>query len=432
MPMDMSGLWAVGLAVIAGTLAGCGGGTTEDADEGASGADVMPAPGGGSGRASADNGTGSAPRAKAEGPGFERLRQALAGAPVAGFLTRADRLESLRAWLEENHPELSPREREARAQLLALFGEILESEGMTIAKGQGIGELQMVMLWGADADGDGLLSDAEIDRFIAENQQLSMLETPEMLARFDADGDGSLSTEEVVEIQKAASLSMEPIIDGMIERITLRRWDDNGDGAISDVERAAHASSVNVVDLNNDGTIDFNERLAGHASLVGDMLQRMMSLLPQPQFDASKVAGPMPNYADYDADGDGAYSETESAAYQQALGEYQQAFTERMPEIQRQLIREQFDIAVRALDGDGDSRLADGEWEDGYESLRVERDRSVFMDFYDVNSDGSIGDAEVAAFMNLFETRSIAADANFDGTIDTGDLQQFLRQCQQP
>ncbi len=373
-------------------------------------------------------------------PSIARLEQALAGAPVNVGITRADRLEHARAWIAEHGGDRTPREAEMQAQVLAMYGELLDADKLSIRQAVGLSESQLLGLWGMDADGDGRLTKEEAQAGMGRMMELEKLTLEYYKDRFDTDGDGTLSPEEEQAGREALTQNQIPLYDSMIERASLIAWDTNADGVLSDAERAEGEAGLTFNDIDGNGEYDWQERISAYQSMLWDMGQAM-TLLPQPDPQALQEEirqevmllseSLMPNRDDFDLDGDGLLGEVEQQGFDEAIAEAQHQIQEQSVKIVQEKTASlyaiaQYDIAIDRLDTDGDGRLRDNEWEAGYAKLRGERDQKLFAYLYDADRDGTVTDPEVARFMDSYEKQSPYADANLDGEIDTEDLRVFL------
>lgn len=374
-------------------------------------------------------------------PSLQRVEQALAGAPINAGLTRTDLLEKARAWMTENAGDLTPREQELQAQILAILEELMDAEELSLSKAVALSESQLLGLWGMDADGDGRLSEEEALAGMGKMMALDGVMRDYFSDRLDTDGDGVVSD---AEAQKGQELMLEnqmPMIDTMIERAGLVSWDINADGVLSEDEIAEGEAGLTFQDFNGDGEIKDMERLAGYQPMLLQMGQAM-TLLEQPDQMALQAeirgeiegltADLMPTETDFDLDGDGDLGEIERQAFTEATAAAQQEIQTRSMEVVQQsaarYVMAQYDIAINRMDTDDNGALMDEEWEAGYRDLRVERDQKMFEYLYDADRDGSVTDPEVARFMDSYEQESPYADANLDGRVDTDDLRHFLGQ----
>lgn len=374
-------------------------------------------------------------------PSIARLEQALAGAPVNVELTRADRLKHARAWIAEHGDDLTPREAEMQAQILAMYEELLDADKLSMKQAVGLSESQLLGLWGMDADGDGRLTKEEAYAGMGKMMGLDAVTMEYFKDRFDTDGDGTLSEAEKQAGRESMVQNQIPLYDTMIERASLIAWDTNADGVLSDAEKTEGEAGLDLQDINDNGEIDWEERIAAYQGMLVDMGQAM-TLLPQPDPLAlqEEIRGEitslsdslMPNRDDFDLDGDGVLGEVEQQGFNEAMAAAKnQIQEESMKIVQDQAslyVVAQYDIAINRLDTDGDGRLRDNEWEAGYTELRGERDHKLFEYLYDADRDGSVTDPEVARFMDSYEKQSPYADADLNGKIDTNDLRVFLDQ----
>jgi hypothetical protein len=422
------------LSIIAGTVAAvslltaCGGSAEDDAQPVSGRSTSENASGRGGNYAASGSGSRGKPAAIPEGVGIDRLRQALSGAPVASIITRSERLEEIRAWLAENEPGMTDRQREAEAQLLALIDELFDGEDMTMARLQGMGELQLVQFWGADADGDGQLTEAEAQAMIERQMKMEWMDSPLFAERFDLDGDGLIAPAERQAVMQDLQTANQRVLDEAVERVGLMEWDSNGDGVLSAAEREAGEGTLDFRDLDSDGQIGPMERMM----VLGEFAQRFMvdsmSMIPVPEFENPQFTPP--DRMLFDDNGDGQVEGDEAELYQQAMRAAGEQFQEAAMGLQLRMMQEMFGTATTMLDEDGNSRLNDDEWEHGYATLRDNRDRQTFRTLYDADGSGRVDDTEVAWFMDRFESGSIAADANLDGRVDPGDLQHIMRMLQ--
>lgn len=112
------------------------------------------------------------------------------------------KLEDARAWIAENRPELTGRDAELAAQMLAIMEDFVYAEGMSVADIKNVAETQIVQLWAMDADGDGMLSDEEARGAMDLMMQFGDLMNDRFAEQLDTDGDGVVSDEERQAIQE--------------------------------------------------------------------------------------------------------------------------------------------------------------------------------------------------------------------------------------
>ena len=380
-------------------------------------------------------------------PSLKRVEQALDGAPVNISIVEAERLEAARAWIAENKPELSERERELLAQMLVMMEDMREAEDISLAQIKGMGESQLLQLWSLDADGDGALSDEEAAGGMERFQNMFETIAEYNMEEYDADGDGELSPDETMAMNEAMMDNMEPVMEMMLERAQLVQWDSNGDGVLSDAERTEGEAQLEYPDWDGDGEISEMERMVAQQAMLVDM-NNGFSLLDQTELARVQtqmqedmaarmehMSQPWPTSEDFDSDGDGVLTDTEQAEFEAEMAVRRaqaESMSEGMEEMANQMVarmmRSQYDVAVKSLDTDGDGLLANEEWEGGYDTLRGERDARMFRYLYDADRSGTVTDAEVARFMDAYESQSIYADADLDGQVDQRDLQYFIGQ----
>jgi len=378
-------------------------------------------------------------------PSLERVAQALEGAPVNVGIERGEHLEKARAWLAENEPDLTDKERELLAQMIVILDDMMSDEEMTLKRMVGVGESQLLQLWAMDADGDGRLSDEEaagqLERWMTLNRTVAEYNAD----RFDTDGDGEVSDEEAAAMNELMMENMQPLMGTMIERASLVVWDSDGDGALSDAEREAGEATLEFTDWDQDGAITDMERMAAYQGLLQEFSQGLV-LVEQPdmteiqaemqaemQARMAEMQAPGPDRADFDLDGDGNFNEVELAAFEQEIEAYRARQTMLGEEMRAagegmmaRVMQMQFQAAVDTLDKNADGLLINEEWEAGYTDLRGVRDRRMFNYLYDTDRSGSVEEPDVARFMDAYDAGSVYADADLDGEVNENDLRRFM------
>ena len=404
--------------------------------------------GGGRGMAG-DSGTraGLDPELLERLPSLKRAEDALEGMPIDARVANEQKLAEARAWIAANRPELTGRDAELAAQMLAIMDDFVHAEGMSIADIKGVAETQIVQLWAMDADGDGILSEEEARSAMDQMMDFGDLMQDRYADELDVDGDGVVSDEERGAIEERMQANMRPLAEQMLERAQLANWDSDGDGFLSDEERAAGAAAIEMIDFDEDGEYSDDERFASFQSMLMDMNNNLMLLeMPgmqemqaQMQSDVmtriQDIQGSLPNQTDYDLDGDGQMSDIEQQTFDQEMEAWrgrQAAFQAEMQEMGRdmgsRMMQMQFDSAIAALDSDGDGRLATEEWSANLDGLRADRDTRMFNYLYDADRSGGVSDHEVARFMDAYDNQSPYADADLNGVVDQADLQYFVGQ----
>ena len=137
--------------------------------------------------------------------------------------------------------------------LAAMFGVSAASaayEGEGPADAQCPAGLRSKILEHFDADGDGVLNDAERE---AAREAGKRRMHKKMLEKFDTDGDGTVSEEE----REAARRQFRERRHAAI----LKKFDADGDGSLNEEEKAAvKAAYVERCDTNGDGEVSKQER----------------------------------------------------------------------------------------------------------------------------------------------------------------------------
>ena len=383
--------------------------------------------------------------AKERLPSLARVEEALDGVPVDMRSLDKQKLEDARAWIAENRPELTGKDAELAAQVLAIMEDFVYAEGMSVADIKNVAETQIVQLWAMDADGDGLLSDEEARGAMDMMMEFGDLMNDRFAEQLDTDGDGVVSEEERGEIQKRMEANMMPLAEQMLERAQLANWDSDGDGLLSAEERTAGEANFEMQDFDGDGEYSDQEKFASFQSLLMDMNNNLMLVeLPdmaelqggmqaEVMARSQELQSSLPNQTDYDLDGDGQMSDIEQQAFDQEMSAWQasqEAFQAEMQEMGRdigaRMMQAQFNSAITALDSDGDGRLATEEWSVNLDGLRGDRDSRMFNYLYDADRSGGVEDYEVARFMDAYDNQSTYADADLNGVVDQADLQYFV------
>jgi hypothetical protein len=108
----------------------------------------------------------------------------------------------------------------------------------------------------ADADGDGLLTRAEVE---AARDRL--------FTRLDGDGDGALSQREVAALQDRIALRRD-IAMKRIGMVAARR-DEDGDGVITRAEMGGGPDLFSLLDTDGDDALSMRERRRARALILG-------------------------------------------------------------------------------------------------------------------------------------------------------------------
>lgn len=195
----------------------------------------------------------------------------------------------------------------------------------------------------------------------------------------------------------------------------LDRFDADGDGVLSDEERAAMeqmfaerrakqlAEARNRVNDMFGGEMDFTDEELGQLGrmVMGDMMRSMRGS----REELMKAA---------DADGDGEITGDERQQARAMMEQRMEAQFEKLAERNR----ERYDI-------DADGQLNDFEREQAADQIRTQLDQRQTMRRVDGNRNGAIDPDEVIDFMSNFGGDSDRADLNRDGQISSEDLDRF-------
>lgn len=424
-----------------------------------------------SGPASADSG--------AADPALADLQSELAKAAPVAFKSDEERLAEARAWVAANRPADRPYN-EIEAKILALMDVMFDGEKKSPDWMLNQSQIEVEMIRALDADGDGQVSDGEMQRFMDENiaGMFNPLEHPYLKAKLDTNGDGTLQPEEMA---KVASMVGEGALSSVFDRAKLEAWDSDNDGFVSAGERTAGELAAE-----QKARLVFGDMIASMAGsqgaegaeaakvLVGDpslsaeeqaaarqayydrageqaaqMLesQRQMLLsqaasldfqmamrvdnLPMP--DLREMMSKMPTPPDrmsFDIDGDGQLASDEQQALQQSMQDYQQAVADWGSEVTAYRLKAQFENSVAQSDGNADGRMSPGEWDQRIDMLLAERDQRLYNRGYDLDGSGRVEAGELAGYLNWYRAGSMRADINYDGKLDGRDLETMARKYQ--
>ncbi len=397
------------------------------------------------------------------------LRAELSKAEPVSFRSDEQRLEDARAWVAANREPGRPYN-EIEAQILALMDVLLDGKERSAEWIMNASQIEIEMIRALDADGDGQVSDEEVVLFIDENVagMFNPMEHPYLQERFDTNGDGELAPEEMAGFAAAMN---EGAMAGAFERGRLEAWDTDHDGVMSDGERVAgeQAAVVAARDMYSamigeegtkalfgDPALSAEEQAAARATLAEQIgadqmqmidAQRDMMLaqvtsqalleamrldnLPSP--DVKEIMAQMPqppDAASFDADGDGSFSDEETAAQAQAMADYQEEIAHWGSELTAFRLQAQFENAVAQSDTDADGRMNPSEWEQRIDDLLYQRDARLYLRSYDLDGSGRVEGGELVTYLEWYRDGSLRADVNYDGRLDAIDLEAMARNFQ--
>lgn len=225
----------------------------------------------------------------------------------------------------------------------------------------------------------------------------------EFMSRFDTDGDGVISESERAAIREAM---MERRREEMLQRM-LPRFDLDGDGVLNDAERKAAEEALEAMrierearfmarfDLDGDGVLSDSERAAMQASFERgprDGGNRGPGGPGGPGGEWGGFGGP-PAGGDWFGQGG-----VQTRVAPQMLERYD-------------------------LDGDGVLNM-DESYEAYLDQFEV-REQRMFLRRYDTTGDGQVGPADLEAFLVRFRDSDMHADVNGDGVLDQRDVERF-------
>ncbi len=411
---------------------------------------------------SAESGANGLPLT-AEELALTELRDELSRADPVASRSDEQRLEDARAWVAANRDADWPYG-EIEAKILALMDIFTDGDKRSAEWVMNMSQIEVEMIRSIDADGDGQVSDDEVQRYIDENIAgiFNPIEHPYLQEKFDTNGDGEVSPDEMAGF---ASMMSEGALAGAFDRGKLEAWDSDDSGFVSDEERVAgeqaareqvqemFESFMDVGGTNLDLTDEQRAEMPAEqlaqidaAKAQVEAAQDMMigqtasqSLLEAMRLDnlespdQAEIMQSMPKPPDamtFDIDGDGTMSEDEIAEQQLVMQEYQEEVQRWGAELTAFRLKDQFDNATAEHDTDADGHLSGDEWETRIDDLLDERDQRLFLSSYDLDSSGRVDANELTTYINWYRQGSLRADINYDGAVNGRDLEQMARSFQ--
>lgn len=467
---------AAGVAVVGGIVAaimiprmGSGGSDSGANQAAASGA------GGEFGEQGLDGGdTNAADAAEAErlaaarDEALEALRAELEAAEPYIGRTDEQRLADAWAWVKANRPPDRPYN-EIEARVLALMDVIFDGEERSAEWLMNASLIEVEMLRAMDTDGDGQVTDHEMNMFMEENlMTLGGFEHPYIKAKLDTNGDGELSQEEMAALQRV--IGPDGAFKGVLDRAQLEAWDTDRNGFLSDSEHAdgmagsgdalkeivaqqmksmedagmfdGEAGAQRRAEIEQQMEEGVQKAMGENAELAGFMTaQELMEAMRVETMDQKEMQAELmasmpqpPDYQSFDADDDGTVGPGETEAFTAAMQEYQKTVQDYAAQAAAEFLRRQFEQATGQSDTNGDGRLTPNEWDARLEMLLAQRDQRLFVRSYDLDDDGSVGQNELMNFVDWHRAGSLRADANYDGIVDARDLERAMQiyQLQKP
>lgn len=394
------------------------------------------------------SGPGSFPQPSEDDLALGRLREEIARSEPVAFRSDEQRLAEARAWVEANRDPDRPYN-EIEAKILALMDVFADGEERSAEWMMNMSQIEVEMVRAIDADGDGQVTDEEVQMFIDAGlgMMFNPMEHPYLQDKFDTDGDGVVSPDEMAAF--ATSLS-DGALSGVFDRGKANSWDTDNNGFLSETERVAgeQAAEERFREMFGEA-MDFSqiteeqraemtpaqieamdasrEMLMNQAAAMDLMEAIRLDDLPQP--DPAEMMKDMPQPPDamsYDADGDGTLSDTERADVMLAMEDYQREVQDWGQILTAHRLRDQFEHATERHDLDLDGRLTDTEWEERITDLLIDREQRLFLINYDLDGSGRVDASELNTFMTWYGQSSIRADSNLDGTVDVRDLETMV------
>ncbi len=393
------------------------------------------------------------------------LRAELSRAAPVAARSDEQRLADAWAWVRANRPADRPYN-ELEATMLALMEAAFDGEERSAQWLMSTSLIEIEIARALDADGDGTVTDEEVQAFIESGMSMmNPTEHPYLASLFDQDGDGVLSPGEFEAV--GAARVMEGALAGAMQRAQIDAWDTDNDGIVSDAEREAGLRAAEGrIRLHPDGHVEFvqdgppmdpAEQAAVRAELAErfgeeyvktldshwEMMRGQAMLTPlltdmrvddfgheELQAAMMRDMPKMPDAREFSADGSGSLTQEEFAVYQAALTEYNNTIRDWGAQQTALALREQFEHARRQGDLDGDGRISPDEWERRIDTLLDARDERLMLRVLDLDANGWVGAHELARYLDWYRAGSLRADANFDGAVDARDLEMVTRYFQ--
>lgn len=332
-------------------------------------------------------------------PTLKRVARAM-GEPVIEKSARAEKVAKTAEWIRTNRYSFNEREVRFLSNMVGFMGSPGDLPG-SIADAQRVTDLDYMMLWLLDRDGDLALDDAEARAMLGIIEEVGPVLVEIDPDEWDSDGDGEISPAHAQALAEANSGAWNGLLDQIVERVQLARWDLDRDGVLTEEEIGIVEKSVGYPDLDRNGEISDEEREVGKPLVIDDLLKRLLLIkAPTPESLERAMGRELVN----------------------ARGDMEKATRA----IMTRLMQMRFESIAGDVDADGDGELTETEWATGFDELRQRRDLRVFVYLYDSDQSGGISDLEVARFMDAYDKGSIHADADLSGTVDQQDLHRFV------
>ena len=395
-------------------------------------------------------------------PALRRIREEIRRAEQPHVKTDEDRRLDALAWIAEHRPDGWPYA-ELEAWMLAQWDAMGEGTVRSAAWAMQNARIEVEVVRALDADRDGVVTEDEVDAFAAFYADMQdPSDHPYLVAKYDADGDGLLSFDEMP-WQSLEAMNAQR--QGLIERAQLDQWDSDGDGALSEQERAAGAERALLnAKLFDDGHVEYVpkpaenaaleqegvraklleecgqevleltlERQAGAAEMFLSIgLGEAMRLLDgRPDYASGEPAPAQPDSRDYDPDGDGQMDETQLAEFQEAMSAWEDALRLHSAELFARYNQSVFEATLLDADFNHDTYLTPDEWDAHLENLEDARDRELFLHHYDLDKSGRVTPDEVETYLHWYRDGSLRSDVNYDGVVDVRDLELVAKRYQQ-